>query len=113
LRLLAALSKPDLTTAEVERLLEQDVSLSLRVLRSVNSAAYPIRTGVRSIGPALFLLGIEPIRKWASVWCLAGLSSVLAARCDAEPDDGRCARGVHERTPMGAGRRGRLKAAPT
>ena len=45
------------------------------MLRSVNSAAYPIRSEVRSIGQALFLLGIEPIRKWASVWCLAGLSA--------------------------------------
>lgn len=75
LRLIAALNKPDLTTAEVERLVKQDVSLSVRVLRSVNSAAYPIRTEVRSIGQALFLLGIEPIRKWATVWCLAGLST--------------------------------------
>jgi EAL and modified HD-GYP domain-containing signal transduction protein len=75
LRLLAALSKPDLTTAEVERLVKQDVSLSVRVLRSVNSAAYPIRTEVRSIGQALFLLGIEPIRKWASVWCLTALNA--------------------------------------
>ena len=75
LRLLAALNKPDLTTAEVERLVKEDVSLSVRVLRSVNSAAYPIRTEVRSIGQALFLLGIEPIRKWASVWCLTGLSA--------------------------------------
>ena len=75
LRLLAALNKPDLTTADVERLVKQDVSLSVRVLRSVNSAAYAIRTEVRSIGQALFLLGIEPIRKWASVWCLTGLSA--------------------------------------
>jgi len=74
LRLLAALSKPDLTTAEVERLVKQDVSLSLRVLRSVNSAGYPIRREIRSIGQALVLLGIEPIRKWATVWCLAGLN---------------------------------------
>ena len=74
LRLLAAMSKPDLTTAEVERLVKQDVSLSLRVLRSVNAAAYPIRTEVRSIGQALLLLGIDPIRKWTMVWCLAGLS---------------------------------------
>jgi c-di-GMP-related signal transduction protein len=75
LRLLAALNKPDLTTAEVERLVKQDLSLSLRVLRSINSAAYPIRTEVRSIGHALLLLGIDPIRKWATVWCLAGLSA--------------------------------------
>jgi EAL and modified HD-GYP domain-containing signal transduction protein len=75
LRLLAALSKPDLKTAEVERLVKQDVSLSLRVLRSVNSAAYAIRTEIRSIGQALLLLGIDPIRKWTTVWCLAGLSA--------------------------------------
>lgn len=75
LRLLAALSKPNLMTAEVERLVKQDVSLSLRVLRSVNSAGYPIRTEIRSIAQALLLLGIEPIRKWTTVWCLAGLSA--------------------------------------
>ena len=75
LRLLAAMSKPDLTTAEVERLVKQDVSLSMRVLRSINSAAYPIRTEVRSLGQALLLLGIEPIRKWTTVWCLAGLTA--------------------------------------
>jgi EAL and modified HD-GYP domain-containing signal transduction protein len=74
LRLLAALSKPDLMTIEVERLVKQDVSLSLRVLRSVNSAAYAIRTEIRSIGQALILLGIDPIRKWTTVWCLAGLT---------------------------------------
>jgi EAL and modified HD-GYP domain-containing signal transduction protein len=75
LRLLAALNTPELTTSEVERLVKQDVSLSLRVLRSVNSAAYPIRAEVHSIGQALVLVGIEPIRRWASVWCLAGLSA--------------------------------------
>jgi EAL and modified HD-GYP domain-containing signal transduction protein len=75
MRLLAELSKPDLMTMDVERLVKQDVSLSMRVLRSVNSAAYAIRTEIRSIGQALVLLGIEPIRKWTTVWCLAGLST--------------------------------------
>jgi EAL and modified HD-GYP domain-containing signal transduction protein len=41
----------------------------------VNSAAYAIRTEIRSIGQALLLLGIDPIRKWTTVWCLAGLSA--------------------------------------
>jgi c-di-GMP-related signal transduction protein len=75
LRLLALLSKPDLMTREVESLVKQDVSLSVRVLRSVNSAAYAIRTEIKSIGQALILLGIEPIRKWTTVWCLAGLTA--------------------------------------
>jgi EAL and modified HD-GYP domain-containing signal transduction protein len=74
IRLLAALSKPELSMQELEALVKQDVSLSLRVLRFVNSAAVPIRTEVGSIRQALLLIGIEPIRKWASVWCLAGLN---------------------------------------
>ena len=74
-RLLAALNKPDLGMLELEALVKQDVSLSVRVLRFVNSAAIPIRTEVGTIGQALVLIGIEPIRKWASVWCLAGLNA--------------------------------------
>ncbi len=74
-RLLAALNKPDLGMLELEALVKQDVSLSVRYSRFVNSAAVPIRTEVGSIGQALVLIGIEPIRKWASVWCLAGLNA--------------------------------------
>jgi len=73
-RLLAALNTPDLSTLELEALVKQDVSLSVRVLRFVNSAAVPVRTEVHTIRQALFLIGMEPIRKWASVWCLAGLN---------------------------------------
>ena len=75
LRLLAALNDPNQSTTSIEALIKQDVSLTLRVLRSVNSAAHAIRTEIRSIGQALFLLGIEPIRRWASVWCLTALSA--------------------------------------
>ena len=74
IRLLAALTRPDLGMLELEALVKQDVSLSLRVLRFVNSAAVPIRTEVGTIRQALLLIGMEPIRKWASVWCLAGLN---------------------------------------
>lgn len=74
IRLLAALSRHDLGMLELEALVKQDVSLSLRVLRFVNSAAVPVRTEVGTIRQALLLIGIEPIRKWASVWCLAGLN---------------------------------------
>ena len=74
LRLLAALTNPDLGMRELEALVKQDVSLSHRVLRFVNSAAVPVRTEVGTIHQALLLIGMEPIRKWASVWCLAGLN---------------------------------------
>ena len=75
LRLLAALNQPTLTTDRLEELIKQDAALSLRVLQCINSAAFPIRREVRSIGEALVLLGVGPIRKWASVWCLAKLNA--------------------------------------
>lgn len=75
LRLLAALNQPTLTTERLEDLVKQDAALSLRVLQCINSAAFPIRREVRSIGEALVLLGVGPIRKWASVWCLANLNT--------------------------------------
>jgi len=74
LRLLSALNQPRLTMDELEELVKQDAVLSLRVLQCINSAAYAIRREVRSIREALVFLGMAPIRKWASVWCLAKLN---------------------------------------
>jgi EAL and modified HD-GYP domain-containing signal transduction protein len=75
LRLMAALNQPSLTTDRLEQLIKQDATLSLRVLQCINSAAFPLRREVRSIGEALVLLGVAPIRKWASVWCMTKLNA--------------------------------------
>jgi EAL and modified HD-GYP domain-containing signal transduction protein len=74
LRLLSALNQPRVTMDELEELVKQDAVLSLRVLQCINSAAYAIRREVHSIREALVFLGMGPIRKWASVWCLAKLN---------------------------------------
>ena len=74
-QLLSALNRPRLSLSEIEDLIKHDVSLSYRVLRCINSAAYGLRREIRSIKEALVLLGVEPIRSWASVWCVAGLNS--------------------------------------
>jgi EAL and modified HD-GYP domain-containing signal transduction protein len=74
LNLLAALNRDNLSLEEVENLVKHDVSLSYRVLRSVNSAAFGLHQEVPSIRRALVLLGVGQVRKWASVWSLAGLS---------------------------------------
>ena len=73
-QLLAALNRPDLGFDELENLVKHDLSLSYRVLRSANSAAFAIHREVTSIRTALVLLGFDQIRKWASVWAIAGLS---------------------------------------
>ena len=74
LNLLAALNRDNLSLEEVENLVKHDLSLSYRVLRSVNSAAFGLHQEVSSIRRALVLLGVGQVRKWASVWSLAGLS---------------------------------------
>jgi c-di-GMP-related signal transduction protein len=91
LQLLAALRQPNVGVREIEELVKHDMSLSVRVLRCVNSAAYGLRSEVTSIRQALVMIGLDPIRKWVSVWSVAGLNtggtselvtvSLLRARC--------------------------------
>jgi len=73
-QLLAALNRENLSLGEVEDLVKHDLSLSYRVLRSANSAATASHREVTSIRSALVLLGVDQVRKWASVWAMAGLS---------------------------------------
>jgi EAL and modified HD-GYP domain-containing signal transduction protein len=73
-RLLHALNDPDITIRALEELVRHDPALCFLILRTVNSAAYALRTTVHSIHDALVLLGRDTIRRWASLWALSGLS---------------------------------------
>jgi EAL and modified HD-GYP domain-containing signal transduction protein len=73
LRLLRALHVPDLSVHQLEELIKHDASLCYRILRTVNSAAYMLQVPVQSIRQALVLLGRDTVRRWASLWSLAGL----------------------------------------
>jgi c-di-GMP phosphodiesterase len=75
LNLFAALNRPDLSIASLEELVKRDLSLTMRVLRSINSAAYAIEGSITSVRQALVLLGVQQVRQWAAVWAMAGLSA--------------------------------------
>jgi c-di-GMP-related signal transduction protein len=75
LNLFSAVNKPDLTIGELDDLVKRDVSLTMRVLRSINSAAFGLEREITSVRHALVLLGVQQVRKWASVWAMAGLNS--------------------------------------
>jgi EAL and modified HD-GYP domain-containing signal transduction protein len=90
MRLVAALNQPSVSLVAIEDLLKHDASLSYRVLRSVNSAGFGLRREVKSIREALLLLGLDQVRKWSSIWALAGMNkgpselvtmTVIRARC--------------------------------
>ena len=74
LRLLQALNDPDLSVHQLENLIKHDAALCYRILRTVNSAAFALQTTVHSIREALVLLGRDTVRRWASLWALAGLN---------------------------------------
>jgi EAL and modified HD-GYP domain-containing signal transduction protein len=74
LRLMRALYNPELTVHQLEELIKHDASLCYRILRTVNSATYMLQQPVQSIRQALVLLGRDTVRRWASLWALAGLS---------------------------------------
>jgi c-di-GMP-related signal transduction protein len=75
LNLLTALNKPNASVSDIEDLVKHDLTLSYRVLRSINSATFGLRREVTSIRQALVLLGMGQIQKWASVWAMAGLNT--------------------------------------
>lgn len=82
LTLLARLEDPAAEIEELERLIVQDVTLTYRLLRQVNSAAFALRREVESVRQAIILLGSRLIRHWASLILLSQLPGTTA---NAEP----------------------------
>ncbi len=77
LRIVQEISKAQFQFAELAEIVHRDASLSNRLLRYINSAAFGWRNKVRSIQHALVLLGEREIRRWAT---LAALGSVAEDR---------------------------------
>ena len=67
LRLIARLEDPGITIGEVETLINQDVTLSYKVLRLINSAFYSLPKKIDSISRAVVFLGLNRIKRWAIV----------------------------------------------
>jgi EAL and modified HD-GYP domain-containing signal transduction protein len=67
LRLLAKLQDPNLTTEQLEQTVSQDVTLSYKLLRYVNSAMHSLPNEVSSIRHAIVLVGTRRISNWAGL----------------------------------------------
>ncbi len=71
LSLLAKLQDPNADIEELEQLIVQDVSLTYRLLRFINSAAFALGKEVESVHRALILIGTNTIKKWVNLLLLA------------------------------------------
>ncbi|MEE8321287.1 MAG: HDOD domain-containing protein [Gammaproteobacteria bacterium] len=70
LRLMSMLYDENVEISDLENIINQDVSLSYRLLRYINSSFYGLRIKIESVNHALVLLGIIKIRHWISLICL-------------------------------------------
>jgi len=69
--LLVKLQDPDIQIKDLENLVKNDLSLSLKLLRYVNSASVGLPRAVDSIAQAVGMVGTERMRQWASLLILA------------------------------------------
>ncbi len=73
LRLLKQMHKPSLDYDEVERIIKSEGALLHWLLKCVNSAAFGFKTQVSTIRHAIVVLGERELRRWVSVFCVAGM----------------------------------------
>jgi c-di-GMP-related signal transduction protein len=64
LRLLQAISRPELDPLEMEDVIKKEASLTYRLLRYLNSAAFGLRNEIQSLRHALTILGEREVRRW-------------------------------------------------
>jgi c-di-GMP phosphodiesterase len=73
LQVISALQNTQLQFDELEPLIAHDLPLSLRLLRYINSAFFVLRHEVTSVRQALVLLGMENVRRWATLTVMGSI----------------------------------------
>lgn len=73
LRLVAILQNHEAAVGDIEKLISQDVSLSYRVLRCINSSFYGPTRAVESVRQAIVMLGFEKLLQLCALVALRGL----------------------------------------
>lgn len=75
-KLLSILNSPFVSARDLGKVISTDQSLSIRVLRMVNSAYYGVSTKVMSVTQAVSMLGLNVVRSLC--FCLASYDSFFA-----------------------------------
>jgi EAL and modified HD-GYP domain-containing signal transduction protein len=70
-QMLGELQRSDIDFDQLQEIIGRDVALSYNLLRFINSAFFALPRRVESIRDALVLLGVQNVRKWATLMTLA------------------------------------------
>lgn len=67
LNIIKKMQEPEISSDELETILVQDITLSYKLLRYINSASFSLRREVDSIKDAIILLGMNNLKNWVSL----------------------------------------------
>ena len=73
MRILQEIHRPEMNFNRLGEYIKQEVSLSYKLLRYINSAFFGLRNTITSLKQALVLLGEREIKNWISLVALAGM----------------------------------------
>ena len=75
LRLLRELRHPGVDVDAIESIIKQDLALSYRLMRYINSSLFGLRSEIQSVRHALLLMGERDVRRWATLAALSSLAN--------------------------------------
>jgi len=73
MRMLAKLQETGVEITELESIVSEDVTMSYKLLRYINSAAFSLRKKIESIRHAIVYLGLREVKHWASMIAISSL----------------------------------------
>jgi c-di-GMP phosphodiesterase len=79
LRLLSQLQDPNTPPSELEKIISQDLSLSYKLMRYINSAFFALPRKVESIQQALVYIGNRAIKTWVTLLVMRGIEDKPSA----------------------------------
>jgi EAL and modified HD-GYP domain-containing signal transduction protein len=79
LQLLTTMRKPEVEFREIEKVIQTDSVLVLKLLRLVNSAMFHQHREITSLRQALTMLGMSKIRSWTQLLALSNMENKPAA----------------------------------
>lgn len=74
LRLIAEVSKPNVDFGAISSIIKQDVGLSYKTLRLVNSAYFGLPQKIQNIHQAVVFLGTNELKKWVAFTALTNIT---------------------------------------
>lgn len=82
LSLLATVQDGDAELADIERVISQDVALSYKMLKLINSPFFGVSQTVHSVRQAIVILGRDELRRWISLLALSNMSDEPIAKIE-------------------------------